>query len=179
MTEQLVASRRREIGGDSARSLLLTVLGEFVHPRHASVWTATLLDALAAVGVEEKSARQALTRTASEGLLVSSRHGRRVPWTVVHRMAHVNTLRRRRRELGGRTVVAAGPAADTQVPCPVWRQLVSPLSHRAIGRNPALPAPSVLALQRRGGTCADTLARRCARHGQWIATLRPRRGRGV
>ena len=83
MTEQPVpSSRRREIGSASARSLLLTVLGEFVHPRHSSVWTATLLDALVAVGVEEKSARQALTRTASEGLLVSSRHGRRVLWEL-------------------------------------------------------------------------------------------------
>ena len=64
-------SRRREIGSASARSLLLTVLGEFVHPRHAPVWTATLLEALGALGVEEKSARQALTRTATEGLLAS------------------------------------------------------------------------------------------------------------
>jgi phenylacetic acid degradation operon negative regulatory protein len=78
----VVGSRRRETGGDSARSLLLTVLGEFVHPRHTPVWTATLLDALGAVGVEEKSARQALTRTASEGLLASSRHGRRVLWEL-------------------------------------------------------------------------------------------------
>ncbi|MGZ4426413.1 MAG: PaaX family transcriptional regulator [Nocardioidaceae bacterium] len=72
--------RRREVGSGSARSMLLTVLGEFVHPRHGGVWTATLIDALAALGVEEKSARQALTRTASEGLLGSTRHGRRVLW---------------------------------------------------------------------------------------------------
>jgi phenylacetic acid degradation operon negative regulatory protein len=82
VTELPVASRRREIAGSSARSLLLTVLGEFVHPRHSSVWTATLLDALGAVGVEEKSARQALSRTASEGLLTSTRHGRRVLWEL-------------------------------------------------------------------------------------------------
>jgi len=83
MTElPVTSSRRREIGSASARSLLLTVLGEFVHPRRSSVWTATLLDALVAVGVEEKSARQALTRTASEGLLTSSRHGRRVLWEL-------------------------------------------------------------------------------------------------
>ena len=47
VTEPLPApSRRRETGTSSARALLLTVLGEFVHPRHSSVWTATLLDAL-------------------------------------------------------------------------------------------------------------------------------------
>ena len=75
-------SRRREVGGASARSLLLTVLGEFVHPRHASVWTATLIEALGALGVEEKSARQVLTRTAAEGHLTSTRHGRRVLWEL-------------------------------------------------------------------------------------------------
>ena len=76
---------RRDVGpstATSARSLLLTVLGEFVHPRGTPVWTATLLDALGALGVEEKSARQALTRTAAEGLLTSHRHGRRVTWEL-------------------------------------------------------------------------------------------------
>ena len=76
------SSRRREVGGASARSLLLTVLGEFVHPRHASVWTATLIEALGALGVEEKSARQVLTRTSAEGHLTSTRHGRRVLWEL-------------------------------------------------------------------------------------------------
>ncbi|MGH3444739.1 MAG: hypothetical protein ACRDPB_05140, partial [Nocardioidaceae bacterium] len=76
------AARRRALGSASARSLLLTVLGEFVHPREEQVWTATVLEALGALGVEEKSARQALARTANEGLLVSARHGRRVLWTL-------------------------------------------------------------------------------------------------
>ncbi len=75
-------SRRREAGTASARSLLLTVLGEFVHPRHTTVWTATLIEALGALGVEEKSARQSLTRTAREGHLTSTRHGRRVLWEL-------------------------------------------------------------------------------------------------
>lgn len=76
------SSRRRDVGSGSARSLLLTVLGEFVRPRDERVWTATLVEALGALGVEEKAARQALTRTASEGLLTSSRHGRRVLWDL-------------------------------------------------------------------------------------------------
>lgn len=75
-------SRRREIGSASARSLLLTILGEFVHPRAQPVWTATLVDALGRLGIEEKSSRQALTRTAAEGLLDSSRYGRRVRWEL-------------------------------------------------------------------------------------------------
>lgn len=75
-------SRRRELGAPSARSLLLTVLGEFVLPRDEPVWTQVLLDVLAGLGVEEKSARQALARTAGEGLLVSDREGRRVRWSL-------------------------------------------------------------------------------------------------
>ena len=69
----------------SARSLLLTVLGEFVHAREGQVWTGTLVSALGALGVEEKSARQALSRTAAEGLLTSQRHGRRVRWRLTAR----------------------------------------------------------------------------------------------
>lgn len=77
-----VVSRRREVSHTSARSLLMTMLGEFVLPRDASVWTSVLVDALAAFGVEEKSARQALARTAAEGWLVSERVGRRVRWAL-------------------------------------------------------------------------------------------------
>lgn len=75
-------SRRRELGATSARSLLLTVLGEFVLPAGSPVWTQTLLDMLRSLEVEEKSARQALARTASEGLLSSERVGRRVRWSL-------------------------------------------------------------------------------------------------
>ena len=75
-------SRRREVAATSARSLLLTVLGEFVLPRSEPVWTQTLLDALGAVGVEEKSARQALARTAADDVVVSERAGRRVRWSL-------------------------------------------------------------------------------------------------
>jgi phenylacetic acid degradation operon negative regulatory protein len=75
-------SRRRELGAASARSLLLTVLGEFVLPRDEAVWTQVLIDVLGELGVEHKSARQALARTAAEGLLVSDRAGRRVRWSL-------------------------------------------------------------------------------------------------
>ena len=61
----------RDPGYPSARSLLLTVLGEFVHARGGRVWTGTLVDALGALGVEQKSARQALARAAAAvGLLL-------------------------------------------------------------------------------------------------------------
>jgi phenylacetic acid degradation operon negative regulatory protein len=75
-------SRRRELGATSARSLLLTVLGEFVLPHGEAVWTQVLIDVLGGLGVESKSARQALARTAAEGLLVSDRAGRRVRWSL-------------------------------------------------------------------------------------------------
>jgi phenylacetic acid degradation operon negative regulatory protein len=75
-------SRRREVGSASARSLLLTVLGEFVHPRGTPVWTATLVAGLAELGVEEKSARQAIARSAADGVLESEKSGRRVSWHI-------------------------------------------------------------------------------------------------
>jgi len=78
-----VLSRRRELSATSARSLLLTVLGEFVcRPEGGQVWTQVLLDVLGELGVEHKSGRQALARTAAEGLLSSGRAGRRVRWSL-------------------------------------------------------------------------------------------------
>ena len=75
-------NRRREVGSASARSLLLTVLGEFALPRDEPVWTASILEALGAVEVEQRAARQALARTSAEGLLASERHGRRTAWAL-------------------------------------------------------------------------------------------------
>ncbi|WP_198412328.1 PaaX family transcriptional regulator [Nocardioides mangrovicus] len=81
--EQVPAlSRRREVGSASARSLLLTVLGEFALPRAEPVWTATVLDALGRLEIEERAARQALARSSGEGLLTSQRHGRRTAWVL-------------------------------------------------------------------------------------------------
>lgn len=78
----VAVSRGRTLGVGSARSLLLTVLGEFVYPRGHAVWTWTLLRALEQLGVGEKTARQAISRTSAEGLLVSERSGRRVCWSL-------------------------------------------------------------------------------------------------
>lgn len=73
---------RRGSGAASARSLLLTVLGEFVLPFGEPVWTSTFLHVLAGLGVEEKSSRQAIARTAADGWIVSRREGRRVRWKL-------------------------------------------------------------------------------------------------
>ena len=77
-----MGGHRREGGASSARSLLLTVLGEFVLPQQAPVWTGALVSALTGMSVEEKTARQALSRLATEGLLVAERQGRRVRWEL-------------------------------------------------------------------------------------------------
>ena len=75
-TEQW-ARRNQALGVPSTRGYLLTVLGEFVLPVGGRVWTAALLDALGALGVEERTARQAVWRSAERGLLESERIGRR------------------------------------------------------------------------------------------------------
>ncbi|MCV7411458.1 PaaX family transcriptional regulator [Mycobacterium florentinum] len=75
-------SRRHQVGDPSTRSLLMTILGEFVLPTGQHVWTATLVQALTALGIEEGSARQALARTAAQGWLSSERVGRRTRWLL-------------------------------------------------------------------------------------------------
>ncbi|MGQ0464727.1 MAG: PaaX family transcriptional regulator [Sporichthyaceae bacterium] len=75
-------SRRHSAGPSSARSLLLTVLGELVLPARFPVWTSALLHLLAGLDVEEKSARQAIARSAADGWIVSTRDGRRVHWEL-------------------------------------------------------------------------------------------------
>ncbi|MGH3343859.1 MAG: PaaX family transcriptional regulator [Carbonactinosporaceae bacterium] len=66
----------------SARSLLLTVLGEYVRGHSVPVWTSALIDTLGLLGVEPKAARQALHRTAAGGLVRSDRDGRRACWSL-------------------------------------------------------------------------------------------------
>ena len=65
-----------------ARSLLLTLLGEFVSPKDQPVWTSTLLGVLTGVGVAEKSARQAIARAAAADWIAARKDGRRVSWTL-------------------------------------------------------------------------------------------------
>ena len=75
-------SRRHAAGAESARGLLLTVLGEFVLPGGGAALTSTFINVLGRLGVEEKASRQALMRTGADGLLVSERQGRRALWTL-------------------------------------------------------------------------------------------------
>lgn len=80
----------------SARSLLLTILGEFVLPDRTPVWTSTLLEVMTSLGVESRSARQALARGASSGWIVGERHGREVRWQLTDAGAELITEWERR-----------------------------------------------------------------------------------
>jgi phenylacetic acid degradation operon negative regulatory protein len=62
--------------------LLLTVLGEFVLADGGQAWTSTLIEALSTLGVEPRTSRQAIARTAAAGLLRSERSGRQVCWAL-------------------------------------------------------------------------------------------------
>ena len=67
MTDGPTLSRRHSAGAESARGLLLTVLGESVLPAGGAVWTSTIIDVLGRLGVEEKATCQALRLTAADG----------------------------------------------------------------------------------------------------------------
>ena len=64
---------------DSARGLLVTVLGEFVRP-HRTAWTQTLIELMEALGVQPKATRQSLARLADNGWLDRTKEGRRTRW---------------------------------------------------------------------------------------------------
>jgi len=107
----------------SSRSLLLTLLGEFVIHQKAPVWTATLLHTLEGVGVAEKAARQAIARAASAGWIDSVRDGRRASWTVTAR---------------GRELIAAGSLRLKSLAGEAWSgewlilHLSLPETHRTV-----------------------------------------------
>ncbi|MDQ0616671.1 PaaX family transcriptional regulator [Arthrobacter globiformis] len=118
-TSELAVQRSRSL---SARSLLLTLLGEFVLPHGGSVWTATITETLQTLGVEDKAARQALARTASAGFIKSERIGRRTLWRLTelgHQLLSEGTERiyqfsNRPVEWDGQWLVVAVTVPDTQ-----------------------------------------------------------------
>src|SRR6266542_3563320 len=81
----------------SARSLLLTVMGEFAYDEGA-VWTTALLKILAGLGIEEHAARQAIARSAAAGWIESERQGRAVRWRLTEQGRAVVTDGQRRSE---------------------------------------------------------------------------------
>ncbi len=76
------ALRRRSVGPPAARSVLLTVLGEYAMPLGGSVWQETLVAGLVALGHSEQTARQGVARSTRDGWLLGERFGRRTRMTV-------------------------------------------------------------------------------------------------
>jgi phenylacetic acid degradation operon negative regulatory protein len=74
VNEQL---RRRSVGASAARSVLLTLLGEYVLPASGSAWQETLIAALETLEHKHPAARRALARSVTAGWLRTERHGRR------------------------------------------------------------------------------------------------------
>lgn len=81
--------RDHALGATSARSILLTILGEFVLGRDQPTWTAAFVRGLGALEIDEKTARQTLGRTAIRGLLESEKVGRRTRWHLTQRAHHL------------------------------------------------------------------------------------------
>lgn len=89
MVEPHEQLRRRSVGAPAARSLLLTVLGEYVLLRPEGVWQETLVAAMTTLGYSRQAARQALSRTTREGWLSTERRGRRARVTLSPRTAEL------------------------------------------------------------------------------------------
>jgi phenylacetic acid degradation operon negative regulatory protein len=66
----------------SARSYLLTILGELVMTDGGTVWTSQLLTVMTGLGIERQTARQAIARAAASGWITGERLGREVRWTL-------------------------------------------------------------------------------------------------
>ena len=77
--------RGQALGVPSARSYLLTVLGEFAVQSDAPIWTNAFITALGALGVDEKTVRQTLARSSAKGLLTPEKVGRRTRWHLTPR----------------------------------------------------------------------------------------------
>jgi phenylacetic acid degradation operon negative regulatory protein len=135
----------RQAGTGSARSLLLTMLGEFALPSGEPSWTATLLHVAGGLGVEEKSARQALTRLAADGWIAAERVGRRARWRLTtsgrellaEGAARIYSFGRDRESWDGRWLVLTVTVPETR------RELRHQLRTRLTWAGFGSPAPGV------------------------------------
>jgi phenylacetic acid degradation operon negative regulatory protein len=98
-------SRRHEAGAQSARGMLLTLLGEFVLPSDGMAWTSAVLATFERLGVAEKAARQALMRTANAGWLRPEKIGRRTRWRLTPAASELLTD-------GAERIYSFGPPRD-------------------------------------------------------------------
>jgi phenylacetic acid degradation operon negative regulatory protein len=106
----------------SARSYLLTLLGEYALPNQRPIWTATLLEALVAIGFAEQAARQAIARAAAAGWLEGVRDGRRVMWgisakfqrSMEHGLQRVHSISREPMPWNGQWLILVVSLPDSQ-----------------------------------------------------------------
>jgi phenylacetic acid degradation operon negative regulatory protein len=91
------STQRISLAG-SARSVLLTILGEFVGRDGDPVWTSALLYVLTGLGLEERTARQAIARGASAGWISGEKLGRDVRWRLTESGADLIEVTRQRAE---------------------------------------------------------------------------------
>jgi phenylacetic acid degradation operon negative regulatory protein len=86
----------RQSPGMRPQSLMLSFLGIYVLPRDIAVYSGSIIDVLARVGVSEEAVRSTLTRMAKRDLLVRQRQGRKVYFGLTPRAADVLADGRRR-----------------------------------------------------------------------------------
>src|SRR5882757_8425987 len=73
----------------SAQSLMLSFLGIYVLDRNTAIYSGSVIDVFARVGVSEEAVRSTLTRMAARGLLARHRQGRRVYFGLTPRATGV------------------------------------------------------------------------------------------
>ncbi|SNT11587.1 PaaX family transcriptional regulator [Rhodococcoides kyotonense] len=82
VTDSLSKEVSRPTAGSSARSALISILGEFVNPYRRPVRTSALLYALARLGYGEPASRQAIARAGASGLITAEKDGRETKWSL-------------------------------------------------------------------------------------------------
>lgn len=98
-------SRRHAGGTDSARGMMLTLLGEYLLPGDGTAWTSAVLAVFDRLGVAEKATRQALLRTSNAGWLQSQKEGRRTRWQLTPAAREMLTA-------GAERIYSFGPASE-------------------------------------------------------------------
>jgi phenylacetic acid degradation operon negative regulatory protein len=84
-----LVSETSDLAPGSARSRLITVLGELVWPTSRPAWTSSLLYVLGGLGVEERTARQTIARASSAGWIEPERRGREARWTLTPKLTRI------------------------------------------------------------------------------------------
>ncbi len=62
--------------------LIFTLIGEYILDRAGQIWTSSLLELMASLGVSERAVRSTLSRITRKGWLVSQMHGRHSRYTL-------------------------------------------------------------------------------------------------